>query len=157
MDTQEIRQKLKSSVDMVHVRIHLTIYVCLLLFGAVLGRFHPNYRYTFSTFPIAIVTTGLCGLVVLIPALKILLSIFREPASYRFYRATLSQPHGGFPRGWMYFTVVLEDPDGHRFLVNTNTIFQSYGTSMGPSIEDYVNQAVTIAYNEETGSVVVIG
>lgn len=157
MDNKKIRQKLKASVDMVHVRIQLVIYICLLVFGAVLGLLHPDHRYVPSILPTAIGITGLCGLVFLIPSLGIWFRIYREVAGYRLYKATLSQPHGGFPRGYMYFTIVLEDPDGSRFPVNTNTIFQSYGTSFGPSIENYVNKTVTIAYNEDTGTAVVIG
>lgn len=151
MDNKEIRQKLKDSVDMAYVRLNVTIYVIFLFIGLLMGLSRPEL------IPSTIGIFALCGLIMLIPSLRILFRIYREPAGYRLYKATLSQPHGGFPRGYMYFTIVLEEPDGTKFLVNTNTIFQSYGTSFGPSMEDYVNQTVTVAYNEDTAAVVVIG
>lgn len=158
MNTQsEIRQKLRHSLDMTFVRIKVTIYICLLILGAILGLLHPSYRDMPFVLPICVVIFALCGLVFLVPALLIWFHIYREPAGYRFYKTTLRQPHGGFPRGFMYFTVLLEEPDGAKFVVNTNTIFQSYGTSFGLGVEDYVNQEVTIAYNEDTEAVVVIG
>lgn len=41
-------------------------------------------------------------------------------------------------------------------MVDTNAIFRSYSL-LGPSLEDYVNKEVTIAYNRFTERVVVIG
>lgn len=155
MDKKEIRQKLKISLDMAYVRINFIIYGFFLLWGALLGL--ARFRHDPSAIPTAISIFAVCGLIVLIPALRILFRIYRDVPAYRLYKATLSQPHGGFPRGYMYFTIVLEDPDGAKFIVNTNTVFQSYGTSFGPSMEDYVNQTVTVAYNEDTAAVVVIG
>lgn len=157
MDNKEIRQKLKCSVDMAYVRLNITIYCCFLLLGLLIVFLHPNLHFTPTDLLICVGTMAFSGLIFLIPALVILFRIYKDITGYRLYKATLSQPHGGFPRGFMYFTVVLEDPDGSRFIVNTNTIFQSYGTSFGPSMENYVNQTVTVAYNEDTGEVVVIG
>lgn len=151
MDQKEIRQKLKHSLDMAFVRLNLVIYAFFLLIGLLMGLGRPEIMLT------AMGIFALCGLIMLIPSLRILFRIYRDADGYRLYKATLSQPHGGFPRGYMYFTIVLEEPDGSRFIVNTNTIFQSYGTSFGPSMENYVNQTVTVAYNETTGAVVVIG
>ncbi len=81
--------------------------------------------------------------------------LFREPEAYTFHRCVLSLPHQGMIRGKMYFTVVLEYPDGKR-IVNTNPVFESHGMA-GPLMEDYINQTVTVAYNEETEMVAVIG
>lgn len=157
MDNKEIKQKLKDSLDMVYVRLWCIVYIGLLLVGLALCLLHPTLRQMPGILLGTVGVATLPGLVYLIPALKIWFSIYREIPAYRLYKATLAQPHGGFPRGFMYFTVVLEDPDGGKFLANTNTIFQSYGTAFGPSMEDYVNQTVTIAYNEDTGTAVVLG
>lgn len=151
MDNREIRQKLKASVDMSYVRLNLILYGLFLLLGVLMGLGRPEIIST------AVGIFAVCGLIILVPSLRICFRIYRELAGYRLYKATLSQPHSGFPRGYMYFTVVLEETDGSKFIVNTNTIFQSYGTAFGPSMEDYVNQTVTIAYNEDTEAVVVIG
>ncbi len=150
MDNKEIKQKLRSSLDMAHVKTTMLAYFFGLLFAAGIGALRGG-----TYLVVVVLTYLLVGMIMWIPALRILLHIWREPAGYRLYRATLSQPHAGFPRVYMYFTVVLEDPDGGKFLVNTNTIFQSYG-HIGPTMEDYVNQTVTIAYNEDTGAVVVV-
>lgn len=84
-------------------------------------------------------------------------SIFRKPESYIFCRCQLSSVHQRlFSKGAMYFTVVIEDPEGGRFVADTHAIFQAYGV-FGPLVEDYVNRTVTVAYNRETGMVVVIG
>ena len=133
MDQKEVRQKLKHSVDMALVRLNLVIYAFFLLTGLLMGLGRPEIMLS------AMGIFALCGLIMLIPSLRILFRIYRDADGYRLYNANLSQPHGGFPRGYMYFTIVLEEPDGSRFIVNTNTIFQSYGTSFGPSMENYVN------------------
>ncbi len=150
MDNKEIKQKLRSSLDMAHVKITMLAYFFGLLFAAGIGALRGG-----TYLVVVVLTYLLVGMIMWLPALNILFRIYREPAGYRLYKATLSQPHAGFPRAYMYFTVVLEDPDGGKFLVNTNTIFQSYG-HIGPTMEDYVNQTVTIAYNEDTGAVVVV-
>jgi len=82
--------------------------------------------------------------------------IFRRAECYRLYRAKLASPHGGqWVRDSMYFTVLLEDEEG-KFVVNTRAIFSaSRWTPL--RLEDYLNKTVTIAYNEETEAVVVIG
>lgn len=84
------------------------------------------------------------------------LSILRKADSYRFYRAELTQPHRRFPLKSMYFTVVLEDGDGTKHVLETHAIFAYHGLA-GPLMKDYVNRTVTIAHNRETGMVVVIG
>lgn len=84
------------------------------------------------------------------------LQIFRRAEEYVFYRAKLSQPHQKWPLKAMYFTVVLEEPDGTRQVVDTHAIFACHGI-MEPLMESYVNSTVTIGLNRETGMVVVIG
>ena len=56
----------------------------------------------------------------------------------------------------MYFTVVLEEPDGSKLIENTHAIFACHGI-MEPLVSDYVNSEVTVALNKRTGMVVVIG
>lgn len=84
------------------------------------------------------------------------LQIFRAVADYTFYQAKLSRFHQRFPLKTMYFTVVLEEPDGSRQVVETHAIFSSTGV-VEPLVESYVNSTVTIGLNQETGMVVVIG
>lgn len=82
--------------------------------------------------------------------------IFRKSESYTFYKTTLSQPHQKFPLKAMYFTVVLEEPDGRKHIEHTHAIFACHGI-VEPLVESYVNSTVTIGLNKETGMVVVIG
>lgn len=84
------------------------------------------------------------------------IQIFRKPGSYTFYQTTLTRFHQKFPLKAMYFTVVLEDPDGSKRLEDTHAIFACHGI-VEPLLESYVNRDVTIGLNEETGMVVVIG
>ena len=82
--------------------------------------------------------------------------IFRKPEGYTFYKTTLSRFHQKFPLKMMYFTVVLEEPDGSKRIENTHAIFASYGI-VEPLVESYVNSTITIGLNKETGMLVVIG
>ena len=83
--------------------------------------------------------------------------IFSKPESYLFCQCLLDQPHAD-PNlnGIMYFTVTLELPGGTAKTVDTHSVFALRG--IAPLIfEEYVNKTATIAYNPETGMVVVIG
>ena len=82
---------------------------------------------------------------------------FQAAESYTFCKAKLSNPMGGRFRDSIKFRVLLEDADGYRFVADTHSIFQTHVGFGGFALEDYVNQEVTVAYNEETGNVVVIG
>lgn len=82
--------------------------------------------------------------------------IFRKPEAYTFYKTTLNRFHQKFPLKMMYFTVVLEEPDGRKLIENTHAIFACHGI-VEPLLESYVNSTVTIGLNKETGMVVVIG
>ena len=84
------------------------------------------------------------------------MQIFRKPEGYTFYKTTLSQFHQKFPLKSMYFTVVLEEPDGSKRVENTHAIFACHGI-VEPLLESYVNSTVTIGLNQETGMVLVIG
>ena len=84
-----------------------------------------------------------------------ILLIFRKAESYVFQRCTLTQPHSiPFLRS-MAFHVVFPF-SGKNLSLETRAIFASYGM-MEPRMENYNNKTVTIAYNPQTGRVVVIG
>lgn len=82
--------------------------------------------------------------------------ILRRPEGYVFYETTLTRFQQKFPLKTMYFTVVLEEPDGRKLIKNTHAIFSCHGIAE-PLIESYVNSTVTIGLNRDTGMVVVIG
>ena len=150
MDTNEIKEKLKCSLEIAHIRSE--IIVCAFITAAYIALF----TLAWGGWVLALII----GMVVLVPFLCWegwrIRKIYREPAGYVFCKATLSQPHSGKRQGAFYFTVVLETEEKGTFAANTSPIFQSGGW-MGPLLEDYVNQKVTIAYNRDTEQVVVIG
>ena len=81
--------------------------------------------------------------------------IFRKAEFYVFQRCTLTQPHSiPFLRS-MAFRVEFPHA-GRTQSLETRAIFASYGV-MEPLMETYNNKTVTIAYNPQTGQVVVIG
>ena len=83
-------------------------------------------------------------------------NIFRRLEDYFFCRSILRQPHGGLIRNTIYFTAMVEDPEGGRkYGVDTHAIFFSRGIFQ-PLMETYANATVTLAVNRETGMVVVI-
>jgi len=81
--------------------------------------------------------------------------IYQSIERYIFCEAVLDQPHGGFGRDCMYFTVTLRDRSGREFKADTNGIFYTRGI-MNPLLEDCINKKALIAYNEETERVVVV-
>lgn len=157
MNTSEIRKKLWDSLDLYCVRRDLVL-VCivvplvLLPSGCVnIGLRDPNFWLMVA------IVTALTILPFVIYGLWITIRVYRRPENYIFCKAKLTHPHGSkWIRSGMYFTVILEHPEGGKFFVNTRPIFQSHGI-VGPLLEDYLNKTVTIAYNEETEAVVVIG
>lgn len=158
MDKTEIREKLKNSLDMVNVRLWLFVAGMVALLEGVMVLF------LISGPPFGPSRWGAYGLMLLISVVPILIfcawrtiSIFRCPESYHFCKAKLSNPKGGRIRDTIRFLVVLEDADGDKFTAYTHSIFHTHRGSAGLALEDYVNQEVTVGYNEETGSVVVIG
>ena len=150
MDTSEIREKLKCSLELAHICSE--IIVCTFFAAAYIALFTLAWGGG--------VLALIVGLLVLVPFLCWegwrIRKIFREPGEYVFCKATLSQPHSGKLRGVFYFTIVIETEERGRFVANTAAIFQSSGW-MGPLLEDYVNREVTVAYNLSTEQVVVIG
>lgn len=150
MDTSEIKEKLKCSLEIAHIRSEAV--VCTLITAAYIALF----TLAWGGWVLALVV----GMLVIGPFWCWFAwrswKIFRSPGDYVFCRAMLSQPHSGRLRGTFCFTVVLETEEKGRFAANTAAIFQSGGW-MGPLLEDYVNKEVTIAYNVSTEQVVVIG
>ncbi len=150
MDTSEINQRLKCSLEIAHIRS--AVAICTLITAAYIALF----ILAWGGWVLALVV----GMVVIVPFWCWYgwrsWRIFQEPGSYVFCKATLSQPHSGRLRNEFYFTIVLETEESGRFVANTASIFQAHGW-LGPLLEDYVNREVTIAYNEETQQVVVIG
>ena len=157
MKQLSIRKQLWGSLDLYCVRRDLVL-VLVVVPGVLLptgcvstGLRDPDYWRM-----VAIVTV-ITVLPFVIYSLWVTIRVYRCPESYIFCKARLTKPHGSkWSRGAMYFTVVLEHPEGGKFVVNTRQIFQSNGW-FGPLLEDYLNKTVTIAYNEETEAVVVIG
>ena len=156
-DIQEIRRDLWHSLDMAAVK--------LLLFWAMVGNvilfavlfFTSMGMDTSERWSVILTMMAVCLLPFLILCLWRTVQTFRKAESYIFCTATLSNPMGGRFRDSIKFRVVLEDADGYKFVADTHSIFSTHKDLTGLGFEDYVNQEVTIAYNEETGNVVVIG
>ena len=151
----EIRQKLWESLDMHCLRWELTFSVVVVAIALAIPGVMGGFRDPSYWLMVAVVA-GLTLLPLFGYALWLYCRIFREAESYRFYSAKLTMPHGSkFVRGGLYFTVVLEDSDGGKYVVNTRSIFAPNG--LAPlHLEDYLNKTVTIAYNEETEMVLVL-
>ncbi len=158
MDKSEIREKLKNSLDMVSVRLYLFMAGMVALLEGVMVLF------LISGPPFGPSRWGAYGLMLLVSVVPILIfcawrtiSIFRCPESYHFCKTTLCNPKGGRIRDTIRFLVLLEDAEGSKFTAYTHSIFQTHKSSFGLALEDYVNREVTVGYNEETETVVVIG
>lgn len=156
MDTQQIKAKLRASLELQvlwrNLVLVLVIVIPVLIFCAISQPDHLEFFW-----PYALFVACLMILPVLIFCIVRTVQIFRKPEAYIFCRTALRQPHGGPLRDSIYYTAVLEDPeDGGKFFVDTHAIFYTHGI-MSPTIEEYTNSTVTIAYNRETGMVVVIG
>lgn len=158
MDTKEIREQLKNSLDMVSLRLYLFVAaIVVLIEGGMVFFLAPKPPFGPSRWLVFGLMAAISVAPILIFCVVRTISIFRCPGSYHFCKATLSNPKGGRIRDTIRFLVVLEDMDGNKFTAYTHSIFHTHTGSFGFGFEDYVNQEVTIGYNEETGSVVVIG
>ena len=156
-DVREIRQALWQSLDMVFVK--------MLLFWAMIANgiifavlfFTSMGMDTSERWSVILTMMAVCLLPFLILCLWRTVQTFRKAESYSFCTAKLSNPMGGRFRDSIKFRVLLEDAEGCKFVADTHSIFSTHKDFSGLGFEDYVNQEVTIAYNEETGNVVVIG
>lgn len=150
MDEREIREKLKCSLEIAHVRSALAVAsVLVAAYVGVMTLFWGDIAFTIV----------LCG-VILLP-MWVAYSwrywrVFRKVHRYTFRKAVLAQPHTSRFVHAFHFTVVLEQTEKGTVTTKTSSIFLARGW-LGPFLEDYVNREVTLAYNEETGQVVVIG
>ena len=150
MDESEIKEKLKCSLEIAHIRSALAVAsVLVAAYVGIMTLFWGDIAFTII----------LCG-VILLPVWAAYgwryFRVFRKIHRYTFHQATLAQPHASRFVHAFHFTVVLESTEQGTVTAKTSSIFLARGW-LGPLLEDYVNRQVTLAYNEETGQVVVIG
>ena len=150
MDEREIKEKLKCSLEIAHIRSALVVAsVLVAAYVGIMTLFWGNIAFTVI----------LCG-VILFPMWVAYnwryYRVFRKISRYTFHKALLAQPHTSRFVHAFHFTVVLENTEKGTISTKTSSIFLARGW-LGPFLEDYVNREVTLAYNEETGQVVVIG
>ena len=156
MTKQEMKEKLDNSLEVSTIRqwIPIELATILLVCGI---HYLTNLNAYWEVGPLAIY--GLVAALVLIPIFGVhlweLRRIYRKYEACKFYQVKLTQPHGSYWRS-MNFTVLLRDEDG-TIITRTHSIFGTTKSQIGPKMEDYLNKTVTVAYNEETGEVVVIG
>lgn len=156
-EIREIRSELWHSLDMAFVKMLLfwtavfstIIFVMTFLFS---GGMDLQEAAVFL-----IIMLAICVLPILIFCAWRTFRTFQSAESYIFCTATLSNPMGGRLRDTIKFRVLLEDAEGYKFVADTHSIFSTHKDFMGLGFEDYVNRNAMIAYNEETGYVVVIG
>ena len=155
MDTQQTKQRLRASLEFQvlwrNLVLVLVIGVPFTLICGLLDGFAPHFW----------IFAGMVAAVMVLPTAIFCtvrtIAIFRKPEGYFFCRTTLRTLHSGPLRDTMFYTVLLEDPaDGGKFFADTHAIFYTRGI-MSPTIEEYTNSTVTVAYNRETEMVVVIG
>lgn len=149
MDEQEIRGKLKCSLEIAHIRSALAVAsVLVAAYVGVMTLFWGNIAFT----------VVLCG-AILFPIWVAYnwryYRVFRKVSRYTFHKTILAQPHTSRFVHAFHFTVVLDNTERGQVVTKTSSIFQARGW-LGPFMEDYANREVTLAYNEETGQVVVI-
>ena len=156
METKQTKELLRGSLELKVTWARLLI-VCLaaipvvVFWGLTWNR--PMELYWMAT----AVILGIMVVPLLVFCIVRTAVIFHKPEAYIFCRGKLSQPHGGALRNTIFYTVVLEYPEtGEKFFVDTHAIFYTHG-SLLPSLDNYTNATVTIAYNQETEMVVVIG
>lgn len=150
MNEREIKAKLKCSLEIAHIRSALTVAsVLVAAYVGVMTLFWGSFTFTII----------LCGLI-LLPIWVAYgwryFRVFRKISRYTFHRAVLDRPSISRFVHAFHFTVTLDDTEKGTVTADTSSIFLARGW-LGPILEDYVNREVTLAYNEETGRVVVMG
>ena len=155
---EEITRHLKTSAEVQFYKncsvlallvLGVTIGLYLLTIAAAGGWDLPELKLQ------VILIAAICFAPLFLVYLYRIIGIFREREQYLFFRAKLSHAHRSKWVEAMYFTVLAEDADGNQFPVNTRAIFSTHSLA-GMRLEDYINKTVTIAYNEETETVVII-
>ena len=150
MDHREIKEKLKCSLEIAHIRSALVVAsVLVAAYVGIMTLFWGSIAFTVI----------LCG-VILFPIWLAYswryFRVFRKISRYTFHRAVLDRPSISRFVHAFHFTVTLEGTEKGTVTADTSSIFLARGW-LGPILEDYVNKEVTLAYNEETGQVVVMG
>ena len=140
MELQEIKKQLWNSVDRkYHGRI---LFACTMLLSVAAALcWLLIHEFTWVVLVV--------GAFLLLVLLWKLLRIFNKASHYTVFRTTLSGPKGD--RKAVAFPV--KAPDGTKYW--TDRIF--YIRNINPLLSDYLDQTVTVAWNRETGRVIVIG
>ena len=150
MDEKEIKEKLKCSLEIAHIRSALAVAsVLVAAYVGIMTLFWGSFTFT-------IVLCGLILLPIWVGYGWRYFRVFRKISRYTFHKAVLAQPHTSRFVHAFHFTVTLENTEQGAVCTKTSSIFLARGW-LGPFLEDYVNREVTLAYNEETGRVVVMG
>ena len=157
MNKRETHEKLKNSLDMVSLRMYLFMAGIVGLTEGVVVLLGPRTYGSPSKWIIFLIMAAISVLPILIFCACRTISIFRCPESYHICKAKLCNPKGGRIRDTIRFLVFLEDRNGWPITAYTHSIFQTHKSMFGLALEEYINQEVTIGYNEETGQVVVMG
>lgn len=155
-DVKQIRRKLWESLDMVCVRLWLFYAAVIAAVECLMVFLAPGYTYQPEKTGVLILLLGVSVAPILAFCMWRIWQIYRCCGSYFFCRTVFSSPKGGSLRDTIRFTLVLEDPEGYKFVAQTHSIFDTHGNSR-LAFENYVNQTLEVAYNEETDTVVVIG
>ena len=150
VDENEMKEKLKCSLEIAHVRSALAVAsVLVAAYVGVMTLFWGSFTFTII----------LCGLI-LLPIWVAYgwryFRVFRKISRYTFRKAVLAQPHTSRFVHAFHFTVVLEGTEKGTVTTKTSSIFLARGW-LGPHLENYLDKEVTLAWNAETGQVVVIG
>jgi len=157
MDKQEILDKLNSSLEVSTIRLWVKIELGMVLLVCIL-HFLASWNASWEIAPWSFY--GFVAAIVLVPVFGVhafeLWRIYRKAEFYRFYETKLTQPHSTYHARSFRFTVLLRDSDG-TIVAKTHSIFGASKYQWGPIMEEYLNKTVTVAYNEETGCVTVIG
>lgn len=148
MDISEIKEKLKCSLEIAHIRSALAVWSFLV------AAYVTALTLFWGGLTITIILCGAFLLPIWITYGWRYFRVFRKLERYTFHKTTLSQPHANKFHAF-YFEVALETEKG-SVTTKTSSIFLARGW-LGPIMEDYVNREVNLAYNPETGQVVVIG
>ena len=155
MSKEEIRRELWHSREVEYIR---RLFLTTLIFGGVITFWMwlvgedltPRERVMGP-----LIVFAISVLPVMIFCIFRIAGIFRKAESCIFRKVLLDRPMGGMLRDTIYFKVRLQRSDGKEIGAKTHAIFQTRG--YGFLMEDYVNKTVTVAYNEETEILTVIG
>lgn len=155
MEVNQIKERLKASLEVTCKRNNLILHAVGLPIAAAVASLGGRGRGSVALWPFVIAVVLLVVIPIVILDLWQIFRIFRKPEAYVFSRFKLTTPHPGNFQYSAYYTVLVDNGEGRMIPVDTHAIFS---TRHGhPSIEEYTNKTVTIAYNRETEMVVVIG